>query len=99
MPEIKTVFVQTEPPKGSFEGRCIEGCYIVEGDAVTLTNRRGDPVRDAEGNTYKQNLNAGENPKQIAGLLTKKFAKARRGNKTVPRGFGRPLNYPKMGRI
>src|SRR5436305_8058087 len=99
MPEVQTVFVQTEAPKGSSQGRVVEGKYIVEDGALTLTNRRGDPVSDAEGKTYTQKLNEGDNPKQIAGLLTKKFAKARRGNNAPPRGFGCPINYPKTGRI
>ena len=96
MPEVHTVFVQTEAPKGNFQGRVIEGKYIVEGDQVTLTNRRGDPVRDAEGKTYMQKLNAGDNPKQIAGLMTKKFAKARRGNSAPVAGFESQINYPKL---
>jgi len=95
MREIHTVFVQTEAPKGNFPGRVVEGKYIVEGDQVTLTNRRGDPVRDAEGRTYTQKLIAGDNPKQIAGILTKKFAKARRGKNATPKGFGGPIHYPK----
>ena len=99
MPEIHTVFVQTEAPKSDFHGRVIEGKYIVEGDQVTLTNRRGDPVGDAEGRTYTQKLIAGDNPKQIAGLLTKKFAKARRGNNASPPGFLDPIEYPKSWKV
>jgi len=95
MPEVQTVFVQTKAPKGNFPGRVVEGKYIVEGDQVTLTNRRGDPVRDAEGRTYTQKLIADDNPKQIAGLLTKKFTKARRGNYAPPPGFSGPIEYPK----
>ena len=99
MPEIHTVFVQTEAPKSDFHGRVIEGKYIVEGDLVTLTNRRGDPVRDAEGRTCTQKLIADDNPKQIAGLLTKKFAKARRGNNASPPGFLDPIEYPKSWKV
>ena len=99
MPEIHTVFVQTEAPKGNFQGRVVEGKYIVEDGVHTLTNRRGDLVRDAEDKSYTQKLNPGDNAKQIAGLLTKKFAKARRGNNAPPGGFGGPINYPKTGRI
>jgi hypothetical protein len=97
MPEIFTVFVQTQAPKGSFHGRVVEGKYIVEDGVLTLTNRRGIPVSDAEGKSYTQKLNESDNPKQIAGLLTKKFAKARRGD--VPASFSRPLDYPRLGKI
>jgi hypothetical protein len=95
MPEVLTVFVQTEAPKGEFKGRVVEGCYTVDASVLTLTNRHGEPVRDAEGYTYTQKLNAGDNPKQIAGILTKKFAKARRGKNATPKGFGGPIHYPK----
>src|SRR5262249_42615874 len=86
-----TVFVQIEAPKPGFEGRVAEGCYILEGGVLTLTNRRGDPVRDTEGQSYTQKLEPGDNAKQIAGLLTKKFRK--------PAGFSGPITYPKTGRI
>ena len=99
MPDILTVFVQTEPPKGKFHGRVIEGCYIVEGESVTLTNRHGKPVRDADGKTYTQKLIPGENPKPVAGVLTRRFAKARRGGDAPPKGFGAPIEYPKNGNI
>ena len=99
MPEVQIVFVQTEAPKGNFPGRVVEGKYIVDGDLVTLTDRRGEPVRDAEGKTCTQKLNAGDNPKQIAGLLTKKFAKARRGNNAPPSGLSGPIEYPKSWKV
>jgi hypothetical protein len=99
MPEVHTVFVQIEPPKGTFEGRAVEGCYTVESNVLSLTNRRGEPVQDAEGKTYTHKLEPGDNPKQIAGLLTKKFRKVRRGNSTPTRGFSGPIDYPKTGRI
>jgi|SRR6516164_10373884 hypothetical protein len=99
MPEIHTVFVQTEAPKGNFPGRVVEGKYIVEGDQVTLTNRRGDPVRDAEGRTYTQKLIADDNPKQIAGRLTKKFRNVRCGKDFPPRGFSGPIEYPKSWKV
>jgi hypothetical protein len=87
MAEVQTVLVQIEPPKGTFNERAVEGCYTVENDFLTLTNRRGEPVRDAEGNGYTHKLEPGDNPKQVAGLLTKKFRKVRRGNNTPARGF------------
>ena len=95
MPEVHSVFIQIEAPKGDFEGRVAEGCYIVEGDLVTLTNRYGNPVRDAEGKIISQKLLPGEHHKPVAGLLTKKFRNARRGPNAPPRGFSGPINYPK----
>jgi len=99
MPEVHTVFVQIEAPKPGFEGRVAEGCYTVEDGVLTLTNRRGDPVRDDAGQSYTQKLEPDDNAKQIAGLLTKKFRKVRRGNNATPSGFSGPITYRKTGRI
>jgi len=99
MPEVHTVFVQIEAPKPGFEGRVAEGCYTVEDGVLALTNRRGDPVRDDAGQSYTQKLEPGDNAKQIAGILTKKFRKVRRGNNATPSGFSGPITYRKTGRI
>jgi len=93
---VRTVFVQIEAPKGSYEGRAIEGCYIVDSDMVTLTNRRGEPVHDDNGKKYTQKLGDGDNPKQIAARLTKQFRNALRGNNAAPIGWNKPLSYPKI---
>jgi len=49
MAEIFTVFVQIEPPKGKFEGKCAEGCYVVENGEVVLVDRYGKPAFDDAG--------------------------------------------------
>jgi hypothetical protein len=97
MAEVHTVFVQIEAPKGNFRGRVVEGCYIVDDGKVILTNRRGEPVQDDTGKNYEQRLAEGDNPKQIAGILTKKLRKALRGGNALPSGFSGPINYPKTG--
>jgi hypothetical protein len=94
MTDIKSVFVQVEPPKGEYQGKVAEGCYIVESGMVKLTNRRGVPVQDDDGKRYEQKLE-GNDPKWVAGQLTKQFRKALRGNSAAPRGFSGPIAYPK----
>src|SRR5215472_1344967 len=64
MPEVHSVQVQIERPKGTFAGRVVEGRYIVEGNVLSLTNHDGVPVRDAEGKAYTHKLEPGDNPKQ-----------------------------------
>jgi len=97
MPEVHSVQVQIERPKGRFEGRVVEGRYIVEDGVLSLTNHDGIPVRDAEGKAYTHKLEPGDNAKQIAGLLTKKFRRVRRGGSSeAPRAFSGPLTYPKL---
>jgi len=95
MAEIFTVFVQIEPPKGKFEGKCAEGCYVVENGEVVLVDRYGKPAFDDAGKKYVHKLADGDNPKQIAARLTKDLRKALRGPNAPPRGFSSPINYPK----
>jgi len=78
MTEIHTVFVQIEPPKGKFEGRCAEGMYIVENGEVVLVDRHGKPAHDDTGKKYAHKLADGDNPKQIAARLNKDLRKALR---------------------
>jgi hypothetical protein len=94
MTTVHTVFIQVEAPKGDYQGKLAEGCYIVESDTVKLTNRRGVPVQDDDGKRYEQKLE-GNNPKWVAGQLTKQFRKVLRGPNAPPRGFGSPIRYPK----
>jgi hypothetical protein len=61
---------------------------------VTLTDREGNPAKDADGKTYSQKLKPGENAKQIAGRLTRELRTALRGKNAV-NGFDQPIQYPK----
>ena len=44
---------------------------------------------------YTAKLAECENPKPVAGILTKKLRKALRGPNAGPNGFSRPIHYPK----
>jgi hypothetical protein len=97
-PEVKIVIVQISPPSSSNpNGVSAEGAYIVADGHVTLTNRDGKPVRDKDGKICSQKLNEGDNPRQVAGRMTKRFRSVLRGDKTPGSvsGFSQPIHYPK----
>jgi hypothetical protein len=90
----QSVQIQIKPPKGEFPGQTAEGMFIVEDGVVILTDREGNPARDGDGKYYKQKLADGQNPKVIAGRLTRELRTALRGKNAV-NGFDGPITYPK----
>jgi hypothetical protein len=89
------VTIQIKPPSGSFPGQTAEGAFIVEDGVVVLTDREGNPARDGDGKFYKQKLADGQNPKLIAGRLTRQLRTALRGKDAPVNGFDGPIHYPK----
>jgi hypothetical protein len=70
---VHTVFVEIERPGTKYpHGLTAEGCYIVEGDTVILTDRAGRPATDDKGKHYEEKLAAGDNPRAMAARLTQK---------------------------
>lgn len=70
-----------------------DGYYTLDGDVLTMTDRRGSPVRNiSSGEKYVHTLKPGQDPYQVASLLTLKIRHMLHGD-TVS-GFNRPLNYP-----
>jgi hypothetical protein len=88
---IHTVIIQIDPPRGDFPGRTAEGRYTHEDGIVTLVDHFGNPVRGSDGKTYTKKIRPEENPRGIAGRMTREFIAARRG-KTVD-GFDGPIAY------
>jgi hypothetical protein len=96
MSKPQSVQIQIKPPDGSFPGQTAEGCFIVEDGVVVLTDRDGNPARDDDGKFYKRKLADGENPKVIAGRLTRELRTALRGKNAPVNGFDGPIRYPKI---
>jgi hypothetical protein len=97
-PEVKIVVVQiSRPSPTNPNGVSGEGRYIVADGHVTLTDRDGKPVRDKDGKICSQKLNEGDNPRVIAGRMTKNFRAVLRGDKKPGSvsGFSQPIYYPK----
>jgi hypothetical protein len=94
--KVQFVTIQIRPPKGEFPGQVAEGAYIVKDGLVILTDRDGNPARDGDGKFYKRKLADGENPKVIAGRLTRELRTALRGKNAPVNGFDGPIRYPKI---
>jgi hypothetical protein len=106
MPEIHHIIVQIRPanPKRNDPGQKTDAAYTVDGDTVTLVDRQGVPVRDADGKLYQHKVAPGTaDAESLAHVLTKEFRRALKGN--APRGFsggggnsfGGPISYPRSG--
>jgi len=85
---VNTVFVEIERPGTKYpHGLTAEGCYIVEGDTVILTDRAGRPATDDEGKHYEEKLAAQLGlPKRLRLALTGKgraSERARQGHDPV----------------
>ncbi len=95
MTKVETVFIQIEAPGSKYQyGKVAEGAYIVEDGVVILTDRNGKPARDSDGKRYEHKLQDGENPKRIAGRLTRKLRDALRDRSGGMEGFSGEINYP-----
>ena len=98
-PKPKIVFATILPPTASNPtGMVAEGAYILADGVVTLTDRNGKPVKDADGKVYKVPV-GDNNPDVLACILTRKFRNALRGKKGSVAGFNRPLGYFNPGKI
>jgi hypothetical protein len=72
-------------------GHVEEGFYICDGDGkVTLVTQEGVPVVDINGREYTA-LATNGNAKQIAARLLRQSLPV----STRPRGFDKPIRYPK----
>jgi hypothetical protein len=86
-PEIKTVWVQTRPPRDGDAGGCKIGYYSVAGGVVAMRDEKGQPT----GKTHR--LGPDDNERTIAGRLTLQSWHKAAGESD----FDRPLYYPPRG--
>jgi hypothetical protein len=84
--------IQIRAPKGRDPGRVLERPYKVIGDTVFLVDESGKALA-SDGDKYSRKLAPGDNPRQVAAQLLRQHYNATR---TGPRGFNRPLIYPKL---
>jgi hypothetical protein len=91
-PEVHTVIVQVRRPKNGDEGQVTEGRYIVVDGKVILTDTAGKPVREF-GKQYSQKISEGDDPRVLAGRLTKELRNALLGKSAQVAGFSRALEY------
>jgi hypothetical protein len=100
MPEVKAVTVILSNPSGrpGDYGQVTRGFYVLDpaGKKLRLTDSKGVPVRRSSGDPVVRELKDGDDPTQIAGLLTREFRRHIHGTSGV-RGFSGPLRYPGGG--
>jgi hypothetical protein len=66
---------------------------VVDDGVLTLTDRDGKSALDDRGYRYSKKLSAGDNPKIIAGRLTRELRSALRGKDAPAQGFDEPIKY------
>jgi hypothetical protein len=87
--QIHDIVVQVAKPTESFGGQVEEGRYTWEDGIVTLVDAKGVARRDRKGQVYQKTLTPEENPRTIAGRLTKQ----RFNDYNAKSEFWRPLTY------
>jgi hypothetical protein len=97
--KVQTVLVSIHNPSTRYpQGVSARGCYVVDAKGLlTMTDGEGKPVLDDDGLGYKHQLQEGENPKVIAGRLTKKLRDALSGKSGRVGGFSGPIPYQRTG--
>lgn len=83
--DIKTVPVQTAAPFGNSPGVITVGYYSVQDGVVVMHDQDGKPTG--------KRMPAGEDPRQVAYLITRESWKAEKPD------FNRPLNYQPLGLV
>ncbi len=96
--EIHSVIVTLRNPVPGVEGdggQITYGYYVLEGDKLTMTDSKGVAIRrHTNGDYFTHKLAPDDNPRLIAGRLTKTIRTMIHGEDN---GFYRPLNYPNIG--
>jgi hypothetical protein len=101
MLEVHTVWAQVRRPRDDTDlGQVTDGYYTVADDVLTMTDKKGVPVRDlTSGEKFTRKLKPGEDAGQVASRLTMEVYQMLRGENGpgAVKGFGRQLDYPKSG--
>jgi hypothetical protein len=90
----KLIQIQTAAPRARNDGGAVAiAYYVTDNKKVTLTDRDGNVLHDAEGKDYSRTLAENDSAHQIAALLLRQLKTKVRGDRVA--GFDRPLVYPK----
>jgi hypothetical protein len=96
---LEAIVRNPNPSNPGDQGQVTTGYYTLVDGILTMTNSEGIPVRGLNGGdkvTHK--IEAGEDPRAVAGRLTLKIYRMLRGEGAgAVAGFNRPLGYPVSG--
>ena len=56
--KVEPVFAQVRAPRNSDQGVTVEGCFVVDGNRVTMTDREGKPIVDDDGKRWLREITA-----------------------------------------
>ena len=90
--KVEHVFAQVCPPKGGDQGVTVEGCFIVDGNRVTMTDRERQANIDDEGGRWSREIPPSCTPQRIAAQMTKEPRIKFRGGERAS-GFWAPASY------
>lgn len=91
--DVQKVIVQLQSATFGDPGQVTEGFFIIEGDQLVMTHGDGSPVDDQ----YRHTLKPGDNPRAIAGVLTKQIRRSMLGITEASEAFNRPIRYAGSG--
>src|SRR5215470_14845409 len=90
--KVEHVFAQVRAPKNGDQGVTVEGCFIVDGNRVTMTDREGKPIVDDDGKRWSREIPANCTARQIAARMAKELRIKFRGSERAS-GFWVPVSY------
>lgn len=93
--KVEPVFAQVRAPCNSDQGVTVEGCFVVDGNRVTMTDREGKPTVDDEGKRWSREIPPSCTPQQIAAQMTKEPRIKLRGGERAS-GFWAPVSYERL---
>ena len=90
--KVEHVSAQVRAPRNGDQGVVVEGCFVVDGNRVTMTDREGKPTVDDEGKRWSREIPPSCTPQQIAARMAKELRiKFRSGERAS--GFWAPVSY------
>ena len=90
--KVEHVFAQVRAPKNGDQGVTVEGCFTVDGNRVTMTDREGKPIIDDEGKRWSREIPENCSARQIAARMARELRIKFRGGERAT-GFGMPIPY------
>jgi hypothetical protein len=96
MSDVQSVTVYLSHPMGPNDlGQVTFGYFKVEGGVLTMTDAEGRPMRRINGEIWSRELGPDDNPRSVAGALTKDIRRELHGDSD----FNRRLTYPDIRKV
>jgi hypothetical protein len=90
--KVEHVFAQVRAPANGDQGVMVEGCFILDGNKVVMTDREGKPIIDDDGRKWSREIPEGQSARQVAARMAKELRTKFRGGERAA-GWGLPIPY------